>query len=71
MSFWETVTPAEMQVAQTLTMSMVVIWLFVVRIPPLKPYIHQIRVATVVFYLTAVAAFVAPATREQRREQNR
>jgi hypothetical protein len=57
MGFFETVTPAEMQVGRTLGLATMLVLIFVGYIPPLRPYAHRIRLAAAAVYILGVLGF--------------
>ena len=58
MGFLETVTPAEMELGQMLSMVTMVVVIFVGFIPPLRPYAHRIRIAAAGCYLAGILGFI-------------
>ncbi len=58
MGFLEVVTPSEMEAGRLLSLTTMVVLLFVGHIPPLRPYAARIRVAAVAIYLAGVLGFI-------------
>lgn len=58
MGFLETVSPAEMQAGQMLSLIAMIVLMFVGTIPPLRPFAHRIRIAAAGAYILGVCGFI-------------